>query len=66
MERCGICQDALIIRHPLPDVEKLQKFSKEVIVDPICGAAILRGAHIFAPGVMAMLTGFYTNFQKKI
>ena len=29
---------------------------KEIIVDVHCGAAILRGAHIFAPGVMAMPT----------
>lgn len=29
---------------------------KEVVVDAICGAAVLRGAHIFAPGVLAMQT----------
>ncbi|KAH8378814.1 hypothetical protein KR009_001541 [Drosophila setifemur] len=27
---------------------------KEVIVDTVCGAALLRGAHIYAPGVLAM------------
>ncbi|EDV97300.1 GH16775 [Drosophila grimshawi] len=27
---------------------------KQVIVDTSCGAALLRGAHIFAPGVLAM------------
>ncbi|XP_032310012.1 tRNA (cytosine(72)-C(5))-methyltransferase NSUN6 isoform X4 [Drosophila ananassae] len=27
---------------------------KEVIVDSTCGAALLRGAHIYAPGVLAM------------
>ncbi|XP_017001866.2 tRNA (cytosine(72)-C(5))-methyltransferase NSUN6 isoform X1 [Drosophila takahashii] len=27
---------------------------KEVIVDTCCGAALLRGAHIYAPGVLAM------------
>jgi len=27
---------------------------KEVIVDTSCGAALLRGAHIYAPGVLAM------------
>lgn len=27
----------------------------EVIVDVTCGAALLRGAHLYAPGVMAML-----------
>ncbi|XP_030573033.1 putative methyltransferase NSUN6 [Drosophila novamexicana] len=30
---------------------------KEVIVDTSCGAALLRGAHIYAPGVLAMETG---------
>lgn len=28
--------------------------SKEVIVDVSCGAAVLRGAHIYGPGVIAM------------
>lgn len=30
---------------------------KEVVVDTSCGAALLRGAHIFAPGVLAMESG---------
>lgn len=30
---------------------------KEVIVDKSCGAALLRGAHIYAPGVLAMQSG---------
>lgn len=30
---------------------------KEVIVDTCCAAAVLRGAHIFAPGVMGMTSG---------
>lgn len=30
--------------------------AKEVIVDVTCAAAILRGAHIYAPGVLAMQT----------
>ncbi|XP_044731527.1 tRNA (cytosine(72)-C(5))-methyltransferase NSUN6 [Chrysoperla carnea] len=56
-----------IYEHPsLPDViivEKLTKYTdeldknlNEVIVDPICGAAILRGSHIFAPGVLGLLS----------
>lgn len=28
---------------------------KEVIVNSFCGASILRGAHVFAPGVLGML-----------
>ncbi|XP_017861004.1 PREDICTED: LOW QUALITY PROTEIN: putative methyltransferase NSUN6 [Drosophila arizonae] len=30
---------------------------KELIVDTSCGAAVLRGAHIYAPGVLAMESG---------
>lgn len=29
---------------------------KQVVVDEQCGAAVLRGAHIFAPGVLGMLS----------
>lgn len=35
---------------------------KEVIVDTDCGAAVLRGAHIFAPGVVGMLSSKYIYF----
>lgn len=35
--------------------------NKEIIVDTICGAAILRGAHIYAPGVLAMQTNTKLN-----
>lgn len=33
------------------------KFEKEIIVDTECGCAVLRGAHIFAPGVLGMVSG---------
>lgn len=39
--------------HDLP-VEQCNR--KEIVVDTVCGAAVLRGAHIFAPGVLAMQT----------
>lgn len=32
---------------------------KEVVVDVDCAAAVLRGAHIFAPGVLGMESGTY-------
>lgn len=38
-----------------------QTDAKEVIVDVICGAAVLRGAHIFAPGILAMQTNTKCN-----
>ncbi|XP_065649989.1 tRNA (cytosine(72)-C(5))-methyltransferase NSUN6 isoform X2 [Hydra vulgaris] len=33
--------------------DHLAIYNKEVIVDVHCGAAVLRGAHVFAPGVLA-------------
>lgn len=35
--------------------------AKEIIVDVACAAAILRGAHIYAPGVLAMQTNTKCN-----
>lgn len=34
---------------------------REVIVDTTCGAALLRGAHIYAPGVLAMQSNTQRN-----
>ncbi|XP_015519478.2 tRNA (cytosine(72)-C(5))-methyltransferase NSUN6 isoform X1 [Neodiprion lecontei] len=34
-----------------------QYLPKEIIVDSICGTAVLRGAHVFAPGVMGIPQG---------
>ncbi|KAI4489670.1 hypothetical protein M0804_003852 [Polistes exclamans] len=35
----------------------LLKRSKEVIVDAICGSAVLRGSHVFAPGILGIPHG---------
>lgn len=35
----------------------LPRHELEVIVDPACGAAVLRGAHVFVPGVIGLLPG---------
>lgn len=38
------------------------KQPSEIIVDSTCGAAVLRGAHIYAPGVLGMPRGsFFVN-----
>ncbi|XP_065214324.1 tRNA (cytosine(72)-C(5))-methyltransferase NSUN6 [Planococcus citri] len=42
----GRLNEAQLDLIPVPD---------EVIVDAFCGAAVLRGAHVFAPGVLGML-----------
>ena len=50
--------DVLLIHGFGPDTN-LVPVVKEIIVDSNCGAAILRGADIFAPGVMAAHPGEY-------
>jgi len=35
----------------------LERYPNEIIVDAICGAAVLRGSHIYAPGIMGMPNG---------
>lgn len=41
----------------------LIRHALEVIVDRSCGAAVLRGAHVFVPGVIGLLPG---NFSKEM
>ncbi|XP_063825565.1 tRNA (cytosine(72)-C(5))-methyltransferase NSUN6 isoform X1 [Ostrinia nubilalis] len=47
--------DCLVVEQWPVDV-KVDKGRKEVIVDALCAAAVLRGAHVFAPGVVGMPT----------
>ena len=35
----------------------LPRYESEVIVDCACGSAVLRGAHVFAPGVIGLMPG---------
>ena len=51
VQRHPVLTDALIIPSAGPSSD-LPVVKKEVIVDIHCGAAVLRGADIFAPGVM--------------
>ncbi|XP_048508640.1 tRNA (cytosine(72)-C(5))-methyltransferase NSUN6 isoform X2 [Athalia rosae] len=44
------CWDSSIDLH-------LQNRHKEIIVDSVCGTAVLRGAHVFAPGIMGIHQG---------
>nr|XP_022907748.1 putative methyltransferase NSUN6 [Onthophagus taurus] len=52
----------VIIIHNIP-IERLDlnKKKQEVIIDVHCGASVLRGAHIFAPGVIGMQKGAQLN-----
>ncbi|CAB3261455.1 unnamed protein product [Arctia plantaginis] len=45
--------DCLIIEQWPADIA-VEKTGKEVIVDALCAAAVLRGAHVFAPGVLGL------------
>ncbi|XP_059472096.1 tRNA (cytosine(72)-C(5))-methyltransferase NSUN6-like isoform X2 [Neocloeon triangulifer] len=65
VQSCSLVDDVFIIgswnRVPnfveKPTGEKISKADEEVVVDASCGAAILRGAHLFAPGVLSMSRG---------
>ncbi|XP_044754088.1 tRNA (cytosine(72)-C(5))-methyltransferase NSUN6 [Coccinella septempunctata] len=48
-------EDTLIIQ--FSPISSINVHPKEVVVDKDCGAAVLRGAHIFAPGVLGMVSG---------
>ncbi|XP_018056757.1 PREDICTED: putative methyltransferase NSUN6 isoform X2 [Atta colombica] len=39
----------------------LKIYPDEIIVDAICGAAVLRGSHVYAPGVIGMPNGLSIN-----
>lgn len=50
-------KDVIIINNWDKSESCLDLQENEVIVDVHCAAAVLRGAHIFAPGVIGMLSG---------
>lgn len=45
--------DCLIVEQ-WPFTINVEKTRNEVIVDPLCAAAVLRGAHVYAPGVLGL------------
>ncbi|KAJ8940542.1 hypothetical protein NQ318_003385 [Aromia moschata] len=58
--------NTIIIGNNEMESKSLEKYFKEIIVDVECGAAILRGAHVYAPGVMAMFSGTQINEKVSI
>lgn len=44
----------------------LKRYPREIIVDAICGAAVLRGSHIYAPGVTGMSNGLLINCKVSV
>ncbi|XP_056649182.1 tRNA (cytosine(72)-C(5))-methyltransferase NSUN6 [Diorhabda sublineata] len=55
------CLSNVIVIENTTLCEELDKHEKEVIVDTECASAILRGAHIYAPGVLGMVAGCQLN-----
>ena len=54
-----LLNDVLLVRSENEDSTNYQCCEKEVIVDTSCGSAVLRGADIFAPGVLAAHPGLF-------
>lgn len=48
-----IRKDCLVVEQ-WPITEDIKTSGREVIVDALCAAAVLRGAHVFAPGVIGL------------
>ncbi|KAJ0176626.1 hypothetical protein K1T71_007805 [Dendrolimus kikuchii] len=56
----NLSPDCLILEQWSSDVE-LKQTGKIVIVDALCAAAVLRGAHVFAPGVLGLPSNYRLN-----
>lgn len=52
-----VLRNVIIINHLYVREENIERFSKEIIVDTECAAAVLRGANIYAPGIVGMMSG---------
>ncbi|KAG7187728.1 hypothetical protein KM043_016781 [Ampulex compressa] len=44
----------------------LEKYPNEIIIDASCGSAVLRGSHIFAPGVIGIPYGLIVNDKASV
>lgn len=50
--------DCLVVEQ-WPVEAVVERSQYEVIVDTMCGAAVLRGAHVYAPGVLGLPASRY-------
>lgn len=57
MEKHPILEEVIVIHHAVKTELNLENINKEIIVDTECASAVLRGANVYAPGVMAMMSG---------
>ena len=53
----AVLPDVLTVKLPAAPRLELMPEPKEVVVGHLCGMAVLRGASVFAPGVMAVSSG---------
>ncbi|XP_036139696.1 tRNA (cytosine(72)-C(5))-methyltransferase NSUN6 isoform X2 [Monomorium pharaonis] len=44
----------------------LKRYPDEIVVDAICGAAVLRGSHVYAPGIIGMPNGLIINTKVSV
>lgn len=57
VEKHCILEEVIIIYHENSIDLNLSDINKEVVIDVNCAAAVLRGANIYAPGIIGMMTG---------
>lgn len=60
VDQCDQLPEVLLIGNLKNSIEPNTEH-KEIITDAICAAALLRGAHVYAPGVLAMQSGTKIN-----
>ncbi|CAG9862497.1 unnamed protein product [Phyllotreta striolata] len=56
-----LISNTIIIENEPVDGKTFNTYEKEIIVDAQCASAVLRGAHIYAPGVLGMVSGCQVN-----
>lgn len=55
-------EDCLIVEK-WPENVTMNKSRVEVVVDVLCATAVLRGAHVFAPGVLGLPSSMYIKLS---
>ncbi|KAG5866399.1 hypothetical protein JTB14_025990 [Gonioctena quinquepunctata] len=58
--------NVIVVHSKKLDEDVLENHRNEIIIDVDCACAVLRGAHIYAPGVIGMLSGSQINDKVSI
>lgn len=59
--KCYLLRPDCLVVEQWPEDVKLEPTGTEVVVDALCAAAVLRGAHVFAPGIVGLPSGKILN-----